>query len=250
MPTVHTGRFYDPLAAKVIVSPWPTAYKLYRHGTSGFFSGMTTALRLEQKEFLKPRSYFELLPNGELLVKTKNAGGQQEVRIELSHLSPRTARYAKSAVILLVAFIVFGLIYVGIVVSTYVAFRKEEGGLVTSLGIIGFVSLIMFPLLLTAFVRWRNGTYDVTVFYNRFSGQVALSIANRVPDPATVTSFVTELTRLVEKAAPVEIRGDTLVDQLARLGDLHTKGVINAEEFASAKQRLLKEGALEKRIGF
>ena len=64
---------------------------------------MTTALHLEQKGFLKPRSYFELLPNGELLVKTKNAGSQQEIRIELGHLSPRTARYTKSAVVLLVA---------------------------------------------------------------------------------------------------------------------------------------------------
>jgi hypothetical protein len=145
---------------------------------------------------------------------------------------------------------VFGSIYLVAVAALVTCCRHDRQAWISVPIISAALGLVMLPLMGSALARWRRLSHDVTIFRHRWNGQPVLSIANQVPDAATAQAFLAELVSRIERVAPVETHGDGLVDQLALASELHTKGVLNAEEFASAKQRLIAGRSQEKRIGF
>jgi len=204
---------------------------------------------LEQRQFLKGRTTFELLP-AEVRVTTSDSQSKQQFNVDLANLSAKTARFTKGSIGSLVALFTFSAIYAGGCVAIFYGLRHDPEPISVSLTICGVIGLVMLPLIFTSFSRWRRLKFDVTTFFNRWSGQVILNIANDVPNPAEAGQFMAELTKRIERAAPVETAADDITGQLARLGELHRKGVLNDAEFGTAKERLLAVGVKEKRIGF
>ncbi|HZJ17518.1 MAG TPA: SHOCT domain-containing protein [Chthoniobacteraceae bacterium] len=211
---------------------------------------MTATFTLEQKQLFRGRQTYVLLPSGELRVATKDAGGTQEFSIELKNLSPKTVRIAKTAGAPLFGVILFGILYIGMVVSLFIGLRNDPQPILSASFISGMIGIIMIPLIITCFARWRRMKCDVTAFSNRWTGEFAVGISNTGADPAKTAEFIAELTRRIEQAETVPAHGDGIADQVARLHELQVKGILSADEFAAAKQRILTGQLVEKKIGF
>lgn len=81
-----------------------------------------------------------------------------------------------------------------------------------------------------------SGTVHVTTgaVNRRMSGGLSTAPPGPAPAPSTQVPTPTSPGPIVAPGG-----GDQLADQLARLADLHSTGVLTAEEFAAAKSRLL-----------
>lgn len=211
---------------------------------------MASKLSLHQSQFLKGARQFELHENGQLHVHTKDYTGERAYVVELHNLLPKTLSAKSTALFTWIAGYIVAAVALFFVLAIIIGcFRQpiaETLHVFTSFGVFAlFIGAIAYTILRRAL---RN-SFDVTIFYFRQGGQ-AFSILNNRPNPSTARSFIQQLIPEIERATPIEIKGDGLADQLARLDELRTRGILSDEEFAAAKQRLLKMGAEEKRIGF
>jgi hypothetical protein len=209
---------------------------------------MACKLSLHQRKFTKGWRNFELHENGQLHISGKDSSSERSYVLDLQNLTHKTVVTRSSAWITLTFawLIVAGL--VGFAVFLLASNRRESAAGV--LVLVGFVALILSPLLIGLFQRVRRNSYDVTIFHYRHGGQSAFSVFNNKPSRQEAQDFIQQLTKEIERAAPFEDKGEGLADQLGRLDALRSRGVLSEEEFASAKQRLLKLGVEEKRIGF
>jgi hypothetical protein len=208
---------------------------------------MATLIALHQKKRFQRSWSFILNDEGTVHVQTRRRGGAQDYIVELRNLDPKASRARSCA---WVAWIFGGVLAAGwlaAVLSILIGLRTDpiSGRLI----LIAFVSLILVPLALKVLGKAAQETYDVTLFYNRWNQQAVLSIANRQPDAESAEKFIAALTRQTELAAPSEVRGEGLADQVAKLDEMRQKGLLTDAEFSIAKQRLLG-GAEEKKIGF
>ena len=208
---------------------------------------MACKLSLHQRQFLRGRRSFELHENGQLHLAGKDGNGETSYVLDLRNLTHKTVLARSSAWIALTFawLIVAGLVAFAIILM--IADRQKVAG---TLVLVGFIALILSPLIVGLFQRVRRMSYDVTMFYYR-NGNHAFSVLNKKPTKEAAQDFIQQLTKEIEKATPFESKsGDGLADQIGRLDELRSRGVLSDEEFASAKQRLLGMGAEEKRIGF
>jgi hypothetical protein len=210
-------------------------------------TAMATLFALHQKKRFQRSWSFILNDEGSVHVQTKRRGGAQDFIVELRNLHPRSARTRSCA---WTAWIFGGLlaaVWLVAMVSVLIGLREDPW--VSKLTMMAFLSLILLPFVIKVLAKAAQETYDVTLFYNRWNQQAVLSIANHQPDAATAEQFISALTRQTELAAPSEVRGEGLADQVAKLDEMRQRGLLTDTEFATAKQRLLG-GAEEKKIGF
>jgi hypothetical protein len=214
--------------------------------------GVTTrsTLTLEQKQLFRGQQTFTLAEHGELRVATKVRGARQEFIIELCNLNPRSARLANTAAVSFYAGILFSIGYVVLIICMFTIWSSGKSPILGAFVGSAMCGLFMLPIISTCFSRWRNQNYDITSFSNRWTGNPALRIRNTDPDPATAAEFITELTRRIALAEPVAAGGNGIADQIARLDELQRKGVLSADEFCTAKQRVLAGEVVERKIGF
>jgi hypothetical protein len=218
-----------------------------RHA-SGYKRSMPAILSLKQSEFLKGRRRFELHEGGQLHVATKSPKGEQEYSLELRNLGEKTMKTRGRSLGMWIAGWVIAGGFAAVAVAMFIGMASETIG--GRLMVIGLVGVMVLPIALVAFRNAIRSSYDLTIFYNRWTGEVAFTVTNTKPDPATVEQFVTLLTKEIERAAPFQVKGEGLADQIGRLDELRVRGVLTDTEFAAAKQRVLTTGGEEKRIGF
>ena len=146
--------------------------------------------------------------------------------------------------------ILLSVLYIGFTIALFTVWRDPIRPWATAFLGSGVAGIFMIPLTWACFLKWRQLTYDITAFPDRYSGNVAVSIRNDDPDPETAAQFIAELTRRVLQAEPLAAGGDGIADQLSRLAELHRKGILTAAEFCSAKQRVLDNNPGQRKIGF
>lgn len=209
---------------------------------------MAVISTLHQKKTLQRSWSFILDDAGSLRVQTRQRGTEKDFIVELRNLSPKAMRTRNTAWVMWIFGWAFAAGWVATLLSILIGLRGDPwaGRLV----LMAFVSIIFVPIALKALQQAAAGTYNATLFHNRWNGQAAISVDNNSPDPEAAQKFIELLTRQVELAAPSEARGEGLADQVEKLNELRQRGVLTDTEFAAAKERLLAGTAPEKKIGF
>lgn len=212
---------------------------------------MACKLSLDQSQFSKGKRRFELHEKEQLHVYTKDYTGQRSYVLELQNLTHKTLVAMSTAWMTWI--IAYFLAAVALIFAAAMVLGAADQPLEKRLATAvpsGILSLFISSIAFTFFRRAARNSYDVTIFYHRYGGQAAFSVFNGKPDREKAQNFIHQIIGEIERAAPFEVKGDGLVDQLGRLDELRSRGVLSEEEFASAKQRLLGMGVEKKPIGF
>ena len=127
---------------------------------------MACKLSLYQRQFTKGWKRFELHDNEQLHISGKDSTNERSYVVDLRNLTHKTVVARSSAWIALTFawLIVAGLVAFAILLL--VSNRRESAA--GQLVLVGFVALILSPLLIGLFQRVNRKSYDVTMFYYRW----------------------------------------------------------------------------------
>ena len=109
---------------------------------------------------------------------------------------------------------IFGLCFVGSLAGWFVS--KTDDARAT-FGVFSF--LFFFPAVGIYFKAWKQA-YDITSFYNRFSGQIVFSIFTDKPDADKFREFTSEFIKRVKLThiQQVENGNDSVAAQITGVG--------------------------------
>lgn len=201
-------------------------------------------LLLEQSIFLKASQRLEICQDGNLEVTFKKAFARRQFKIPLWTVMPHPERIQFRQGGDLIGMIFFGLLSVGLLIPMLVTMD------------IGMVEVLVVPLVACGVVsarclwRWKSSSTDILAFNLRGRGQLHVWFGK--PDQESFDRFCETLTRKAEQAwndRPLEQPTNGFAAELAALKKLKDTGVLDENEFARAKAKLLGDSQ-ERRIGF
>lgn len=191
-------------------------------------------MELKQSIFLKGSRQLKLMPDDTLRVEIRSDGAVSEFSIPLCTLDPSPMRKKQPPSKFVFGFVVCAFLLLG----SFAAQLFAVSDIRIVLGVLSF--LLMLPFGFSLYRLWRF-TYDITVFYDRSSGQAAFTLFTDKPDPSTFREFVSHLTKQIKSADMRDPNGraDSIAAELQSFAKLKEQGILTEEEFKTIKQRLL-----------
>jgi len=192
-------------------------------------------MELRQSIFLKGSRYVCLMPDNTLSVAIKADGAISEFSVPLRLLDDSPVRTKQPPSKFFLGFTVCAFLLVGLLVAQFYASAFEVRAL---LGVLGF--LVLLPFGFSIYRIWRF-TYDITSFYYKSSGQVAVSLFTNKPDIQTFEGFRNHLIKQIKATADSDTQhnSDSIAAQLQSFAKLKEQGIVTDEEFQNIKARLL-----------
>ena len=211
---------------------------------------------LVQKKFGIGMRKFAFINESLLKVYIKERSDLSEYKLDITLLDPSPIRKRHSP---RNSRIHFGILLVCLSFLTFKAITKQDE--VAFLGLFLGVAILL-PI---SYYLWVNGkkSYDLLIFFNRFSGEPAVGFHYNLPNAPEFKAFMRQLIKLIpteesssEEVLPTEssqFRDMPIPQQLQQLAQLKENGTLTEEEFGKAKKHLLaqlNDSPSQRKIGF
>ena len=200
-----------------------------------------------QSEWFRGSRRLELSDNDDILhIRARDGRASKSFTVPLAVLREDPAELRANSIAAIVFFCGFG-------VAALIGLSGVITGPVLGAKLASAFMMCLFGFAATAgFARWRQLSFDVIVFYNRFNASPVFNLYRYKPDRETFDGFVAALVKRIRAAqagiAMVECMSiPAQIEAYARLAE---RGLISSSEFGSVKQRLLESAMTTKQIGF
>ena len=165
-------------------------------------------------------------------------GGKTKHRVNLQILDPQPRRRRDLALGWLMGSGIFGILSFLLIYRIYFS-GQPANSLLVSLSVLS-LSLFAIATLLTLFLSRKHIRY-----YSRFGRVPLLELIDNQPDAQDLTDFLRRLSQTIHLSRQQHPRasGDALSFELRDLRRLRDEGVIDAETYERAKQRIFAHPA-------
>ena len=205
-------------------------------------------MELSQSIFLKGSRFVQLNEGDEILTARSRTGhALNEFSIPLAVLQSSPARIQQRAMRLVPGVSFFAVLFLGAAVGFFL--NSDESAKISC----AITGALFFFATCAGLIRIRQASFDLLVFYNRFTSQPAFNLFYEKPNPTAFKDFVAYLVDRIKRcqmdiSAKQEPSVPTQIEAFARL---HKQGIITEDQFDDARRKLLETMTAEsKRIGF
>lgn len=197
---------------------------------------------LRQRMFLRGEQRLSILPDAQLEVSFHRLLLHRQFKIPLWQIDPEPERVRHRPLGALVAGIVFGVVFIGMMVW-WIADR-------TSLPGVSFFAGLFLLMAAVCLWKFKADSVNVLAFHLRQGGQFYLWFEN--PNAKAFEEFCSTLKKKAEEPwrhRPAQSGSTSLAAEISDLKQLVETGVLSLAEFEKAKAKLI-DAASERRIGF
>lgn len=190
---------------------------------------------------------FELRDDATLHVMVKKGLTSNEYDLPVDVLDPDPARHKRIPGGWIVAMVILGSL--SGLWWTLFCFNLNDRTEAASLAVAAVIFTALFGASCYGF---KINIFRSVIFYNRYSGQIALVLWDKLPTVDVCTAFVRILSEKARAVSPSPTTGGTggIAEEIRKLKELVDQGALSPQEFEVAKSKLLKRLDEKNSIGF